>query len=115
MKTDSEELNQVLDYEMNRFNEEIVALLKFLDTAPERIARETHEQHIRMLNEKAELIKASVVGEIRQMFKAAFPNRYYTFLVKRPRDTDPWPVVFSDGERAHNYQDRFGPVVEVLL
>lgn len=93
------------------FDREMRRMLQWLDDAPRR----RHAEFLVELEIKAEIAKQSALFEIRKMFADAFPNRYYVFLVKRPRDTEPWPVVFTDRERANKYEDRFGPVVEVML
>ncbi len=100
-----------LMFGLDAIEREIARLEKWLEEAPQR----RHEEWLRDFENRCEIAKQSVIFEIRKMFADAFPNRYYVFLVKRPRDTEPWPVVFTDRARANSYEDRFGPVVEVLL
>jgi len=41
--------------------------------------------------------------------------KVYAFLIRRPRDKEAWPVVFSDRERAERYSGRVSVIVEVNL
>lgn len=40
-------------------------------------------------------------------------TEYYAFLIKRARDSEAWPTIFSDRKRAEEYPDRVSPVVPV--
>lgn len=98
-----------------RFFQTLREMVNDVSREPEIRALRIHKAAMASIAVEAGIAKQMVLDEIRAKFRAAFPNRYYVFLVKRPRDTDPWPVVFTDHERAENYEDRFGPVVEVRL
>ncbi len=39
----------------------------------------------------------------------------YAFLMRRPRDTQAWPVIYTDRERAEAAFGRVSPVIEVEL
>src|SRR5437763_13739969 len=41
--------------------------------------------------------------------------RGYVFLLQRPIDREPWPVVYTDRELAEKAQARAGPIVTVEL
>lgn len=78
-------------------------------------ALDRHLNFMRYLDNKAEIARLGALAEIRMMFAKAFPNRYYAFLVQRPQDKDPWPLIFKDAGRADAYEHRVSPVREVLM
>jgi hypothetical protein len=46
--------------------------------------------------------------------RAASPApTHYAFLIKRPRDREAWPTIFTDRERAEAYPNRASPVVPI--
>lgn len=104
-----------MNLELARLNEELHGMLALIASGPEQRARQLHAAAMITVKMEGEIAKQMALAEIRKMFLEAFPNRYYAFLVKRPRDTDPWPLVFSNQELANNYEHRLGPVVEVRL
>ncbi len=40
---------------------------------------------------------------------------HYAFLIKRLRDKEAWPTIFTDRDRAEAYPDRVSEVVPVTL
>ncbi len=90
---------------------ELRAMLDALEEAPRR----RHERFLKELDLRTAKAPHSALQEIRAMFKAAFPNSYFVFLVKRPIDAEAWATVFTDEERATNYPNRVSQVVEVRL
>jgi hypothetical protein len=94
---------------------ELREMARYMDLGPQR----RHERFLKDLDTRAEIIKQQVIHEIRAKFAEAFPNRWYAFLVQRPRDLaggiPPWPLMFRIRERAEQYEDRVSPVVEVRL
>lgn len=97
------------------FEREVERMDQWLNDAPKR----RHAEFMKAMDQRAEIIKQQVIHEIRAKFAEAFPNRWYAFLVRRPRDVEggipAWPLMFRDRERAEKYEDRVSPVVEVRL
>lgn len=98
-----------------RMMAEFEQTIRWLEDAPKR----RHAEFMQSLDRKAEFIKQSVIHEIKMKFKEAFPNRWYFFLVQRPRDVaggiPPWGLALKDRERAEAYEDRVTPVKEILF
>jgi hypothetical protein len=88
---------------------------------PHRVFRNERNAEMRAflddLENRAAVIRINAVNEIERMFAEAFPNRWFIFLVQRPRDLEggvpPWPLMLRDRERAERYEDRVTSVLEV--
>jgi hypothetical protein len=102
-----------MNYGWTMFDLEILRMEKWLEDAPKR----RHEEFLKALNHQAALITQQVIHEIQVKFREAFPNRWYFFLVQRPRDVEggipPWGLALKDRERAEAYEHRVTPVQEI--
>lgn len=90
-------------------------LLKSIQEAPERAARERHRQWMKDFEQRCTVARIEAVDAVHAMFAAAFPRRFYVFLIQRPRDSEPWPAVYSNRDLAEKCEYRATRVLEVLL